>query len=115
MHIGKSSLPTHNVKCIDCGQIWEFTDAMTMFPQLCPKCNSGNHKELSEKETGIKDCLHDEVDVSPSLDTIYGLADEYTVECAKCGKVLIEDATRVTANNFIADGNLRVQLGAQYL
>lgn len=60
-------------------------------------------------------CSHNEINIDPTIDTVWGLDNCYKISCSKCKKVLYDEIPSEELNRIIEHNNYIVVAGQKYV
>lgn len=60
-------------------------------------------------------CIHNKVNVTPTIDTVWGVDDCYNITCSICKEMLYEEVPKDDLKDIIKNNNLIIQLGEKYV
>lgn len=60
-------------------------------------------------------CNHKEVNINPTIETVWGLSDNCNVECVECKKIIMEDSSPKNIKAKIVERGAVIVSGQKYL
>lgn len=60
-------------------------------------------------------CSHNEVNIAPTIETVWGLDDCYNITCGICKKVLYEEIPCEELNIIIKNNKYNILTGQKYI